>query len=492
MHNQTLDFDSNIFKALLEKTSELVLDRFSNLDSQKGFHSYPQKEVESWFDEALPQTSMDSFHLLDQVKKDVLDTATGNLGPNMYAYVMTGGTQMSILAEMLATTINQNVAKWHLSPALSEMEKRVAQWGAEMIGFDAQGAGVMVSGGSAANLTGLTVARNIFCEKEAVRKKGLYGMAPLIVYASQEVHGCIDKSMELLGLGTNYLRKVATKADFTIDVEALEAQIIQDKQAGYTPFCIIGNAGTVNTGAIDDLHALANLASKYELWFHVDGAYGGLAAMLDSVRELYSGIDRADSVAIDFHKWLYQPYEAGCLLVKEWSTLKKAYFKQADYLDTSLEGESSRLDFNSHYFQLSRNSKALKIWMSIKAYGMEKIRSMIQKDIDLAAYLSNQVEASADFELCTRSELGISCFRYIGNLKSEAEIVALNKALIPALEKDGRVFITGTLLNGKFVIRACLINHRKQRSTTDYLLQVIREVAIQVQNQQGQQLITGV
>lgn len=477
MINETLDLPSNEFRQLLDKSTELVLNQFSNLEEQKAYHFHTQKEVESWFNEALPESGMDNTELLEEVRKKVLTTSTGNLGPHMYAYVMAGGTQISILAEQLASTINQNVGKWHLAPAINEIEKRTIKWIAEMMGVPETVGGVLVSGGSAANLAGLTVGRNIFFEKHQVRKKGLFGQKPFIVYASKEVHGCVDKSLEVLGIGTDNLRKINTNDDFTIDISALEEQVKKDLESGFEPFCIIGNAGTVNTGAIDDLESLSEIAKRHNLWFHVDGAYGGLAASLSSIKNKYKGMENADSIAVDAHKWLYQPFEAGCLLVKNWNTLKRAYFKKADYLDTTLEGDSDRLDFNEHYFQLSRNAKALKIWMSFKSYGLNKIKQMIQKDIDLTKYLASEVEKSSDFELKSISELAVACFRYTGNLKSESEIIHINEKLIAALEKDGRVFITGTKLNNEFVLRACIINHRKHQGSIDYLLNVIREVA---------------
>ncbi|MCG8372672.1 MAG: pyridoxal-dependent decarboxylase [Balneolales bacterium] len=471
-----LDTSPEEFKELLDRTNELVLSRFQELDKRKAYHNIPQEERRQWFDEKLPEEGMNAFEILEETKTKVLDNATDNLGKHMYAYVMAGGTQISILGEQLAATINQNGGKWHLSPSIAEIEKRVVQWGADMIGYGSNVGGVLVSGGSAANLNGLTIARNIYFERKEIRKTGLFNTKPFTVYTSKEVHGCIDKSVDLLGIGTNHLRKIETNSDFTINLEALETKIKGDIANGFIPFCLVGNAGTVNTGAIDDLNALAELARKYSLWFHVDGAYGGLASTLDSVKNEYNGLDRADSVAIDFHKWLYQPFEVGCILVKNWDILKRAYFKKADYLDTKFEHQG-RLDFNEHSFQLSRNSKALKVWMSIKGYGMKRLREMIQKDIDLTHYLSEQVEASSDFEIKARSHLAVSCFRYVGNFTSEKEIIRINELLIPALEKDGRVFITGTRLNGEFVLRACIINHRKQKEDIDYLLNVIREVA---------------
>lgn len=479
MSKHTLDLNHTAFKELLDHASQLVLDQFSDLEEKKAYHSYSQREVESWFNEPLPTEEMSANEVLDQVKEKVMNTATNNLGPYMYAYVMAGGTQVSIVAELLAATINQNVGKWHLAPAVNEIEKRVVQWGGQITGFSDTAAGVLVSGGSAANLAGLTIARNLFFEKSEVRSKGLFGIKPFTVYASKEVHGCVDKSIEVLGIGTDQLRKIDLNDDFTIDLNALEQVIEDDIKNGFTPFCIIGNAGTVNTGAIDDLDSLADLADKYKMWFHVDGAYGGLVGTLPSLQAKYKGIDRADSLAVDFHKWLYQTFEGGCVLVKDWNNLKKSYFKVASYLDTRME-EEGRVNFNEHHFQLSRNAKALKIWMSLKTYGINLIKEMIQKDIDLAQYLSDRMDQSDLFELVQSSDLAISCFRYVGDMLDEKEIEAFNRKMIPALEKDGRVFITGTIIREKFVIRACLINHRMNKGTVDYLINVLEEVASQI------------
>lgn len=482
MSNNTLDLNREDFQELLDKSSRLVLEQFTGVQQQGGYHDFPQEQVAAWFDESLPEKAMDDDSLLSFVRDKILNTATGNFGPHMYAYVVAGGTQMSVIAEQLAATINQNLGKWHLGPAMNEIEQRVIKWAAEILDYTPEAGGIMVSGGSAANLVGLTVARNVFFDRLNIRKKGLFGQKPFIVYTSSEVHGCVDKSLEVLGIGSDNLRKVDTLPDFTIDLRALEDQIIEDQKNGLLPFCLIGNAGTVNTGAIDDLEGLADLAEKYSLWYHIDGAYGALAATLPSLKHKYKGMERADSVAIDFHKWLYQTYEAGCVLIRNWSTLKGAYYKKADYLDTQSEDEK-RLDLNKYSFQLSRNAKAFKVWLSLKAYGFEAIRAMIQKDVDLAKYLADQVVAAPDFELSADSDLAIACFRYKGKLKDQEEIEALNRRLIPALEQDGRVFITGTKLNGEFVIRACFINHRKSIETTDYLINVIREVGQNLENQ---------
>lgn len=473
---ETLDFSREEFKALLDKSSELVLNQFTDIENRKGYQNFEQKEIENWFKEDLPEEGMSFEELLKFTEEKVLNTATGNLGPHMYGYVVSGGNQMGIVADKLASTINQNVAKWHLAPAITEIDKRVIQWASDMIGYGSDVAGFIGSSGSAANLDGLTVARNIYFEQADIKNKGLFGQKPMVVYCSNETHNSIDKSVQLLGIGLNQLRRIKTNADFTIDLNALEEQIKADLELGLQPFCLVGNAGTVNTGAVDNLEEMASIAKRYKLWFHVDGAYGGLTASLSTKNTMFKGIELADSVALDFHKWLYQPFEVGCVLVKQWNLLNRSYFKEATYLDKSLEVGNGRLEFNEHHFLLSRNAKSLKVWMSLKAFGMKRIKAMIQKDIDLAGYLTEMVKSSHDFELIADSPLAISCFRYKGELTDKVKILELNKQLIPALEQDGRVFITGTTLKEEFVLRACLINHRKTKATTEHLLEVIREV----------------
>ncbi len=471
----SLDVQTSEFRDILLRGVDLLVDQYQQIDDQLGYHYFDPAEVASWFDETLPDAPMDLDELFQLIQDKVVNTATGNLGPHMYAYVMSGGSQISLVAEQIASCLNQNIGKWHLGPAMTEIEKRVVQWGADMIGYQHQAGGVMLSGGSAANLAGLTVARNLFFESEEIRRRGLFGRKPFTLYTSSEVHGCIDKSVELLGIGTDHIRKISVDDQYMLRTDELRSQINQDIADGLQPWCIVGTAGTVNTGAIDDLDALADLAEEYQMWFHVDGAYGGLAAQLDGLSSYYQGISRADSVAIDFHKWLYQPFEAGCVLVKDWSELKRSFYKKAEYLSTDFEGDG-RLNFNEHNFQLSRNCKAFKVWMSIKAYGMKRIAAMIKKDIDLTAYLADQITKSSDFEIKARGPLAIVCFSYTAGSQDPALVEHLNKRLIPALESDGRVFITGTNIHGEFVLRACLINHRKTKASVDHLLEVIRDV----------------
>jgi glutamate/tyrosine decarboxylase-like PLP-dependent enzyme len=470
-----LDWDLPEFDRLLGRAKDLIIERYADMADASAFGGLTPGEVNRRFAEGLPAGPMDIDALLDRVKADILDTATLNLGPNMYAYVMTCGTQVSVLAEMLAAAINQNGAKWHLGPALSAVEQRVIQWGGAFIGFSDQAGGALVSGGSAASLTCLTIALNQALGADGARR-GLFGLPPVTLYASTETHGCIDKCVEQMGIGTDNLRRIPVDPACHIRLDLLEARIREDLAAGLKPLCVIGNAGTVNTGAVDPLDELADIAARYGIWLHVDGAYGGMAAALASQRARFRGLERADSVALDFHKWLYQPYEAGCALFKGWDAARRTFQHQAAYLATDLTGDR-RVDLPDYSFQLSRNFKALKVWMTFKAYGAERLRQEIEEDIRKARYLAQVIRATADFELLQEPELSIVCFRYQGRAAGNtAAVDQLNQALIPALEKDGRVFITGTRIQGRPVIRACFVNHRQQYGDIDRLVAVIREV----------------
>ncbi len=476
----SLDQPLDIFEDWLQRASKILIDTYKSLDKSNAYSGLQPHEAQKLFDEVLPQRETDFESILSETRQKVIENATLNIGPNMYAYVMAGGTQVSVIAELLAAGINQNGGKWHLSPALTEIEKRVIQWGASFIGYSENTGGSLTSGGSAANLTCLDVAKTILLGPK-VKREGLFGMAPATVYASTEVHGCIDKSMEHLGLGSDNLRKIPVDDDFRINLDHLKRQLAEDVASGYMPLCVIGSAGTVNTGAVDPLPELADIAKANNMWFHIDGAYGGLAASLPQNKDLFTGIEKADSIAIDFHKWLYQPFEGGCAMFKNWDVLRDTYKHHAAYLSTDANADN-RVDLTDYSFPLSRNFKGLKIWMSFKTYGAEKLRWAIEKDIANTTYLGQLIEEAMEFELASRPALGIVTFRYLGGNKvlSAEEIDELNRKIIPALEKDRRVFITGTTIQSRPVIRACLINHRQQKIHVEFLLQVIREVGQQI------------
>jgi glutamate/tyrosine decarboxylase-like PLP-dependent enzyme len=478
----TLDFSKEQLNEYLHDAADIVARLYSDLGKRKLFEARSVAEVSSKFDEPLPRRGVDMTELLTTVERDVFGNATLNISPNFYAYVMSGGNHVGMLAELLCAALNQNTGKWHLGAAAAEMERRVIQWIAEFIGYPTDTGGVLVSGGSAASLTCLKAARDCMAPFD-VTENGCQSGTQLIAYVSKEGHSCLDKSMDMLGIGKKQLRKIPVLDDFTIDIVALKRSIEADKRAGLHPFCIIGNGGTVNTGAIDPLVELADIAEEYQLWFHLDAAYGAPAAATRIVRNAFDGLSRADSIALDAHKWLYVPFEGGCALVRDRKHLRNSFSVVPDYLRSGSNG-SERFDFMEYNFQLSRNFKALKIWMTFKAYGSDLLRDAIESNIKVVRHLASLIEGSRDFERLAPVPLSIVCFRYrtedVRWHSNEDYLSLLNKKILEAVEADGRVFLTGTIIHGKTSLRACCVNHRTEVKHIEYLFKVLREIGEQV------------
>lgn len=474
----SLDFEPREFQQYLEKTAKIIAEIYSDKLDRRVFAGKSPEEVMSLFDEHLPESGQDLHALLDKVEKDVVGTANMNIGPHFYGYITGGGNQVAILAEMISASLNQNNLKWHSSPVSTEMEKLVIRWVSQFIGYAECAAGAILDGGSTANFNCMAVARKNMLPG-TMSDKGMYGFKPTTVYVSEEGHSSFDKAIDMLGIGKNNLRKVEVDQVFRIDTEKLERKIENDKQNGLNPICVIGIAGTTNTGAVDDLNKLADIARKHNLWYHVDAAYGGPAASVSETQKLFKGIERADSVVINPHKWLYVPFEAACILVKEPEKLRKTFSTIPDYLrsDNSKDG---RTDLMEYQLPLTKSFKSLKIWMTLKAYGAERIRETIRKDIKNALYLAELIEKSDDFELLAPVSLSITCFRYKPTGLSEQEVEDLNQRLIRYIEKDGRIFLTGTKINGKTALRTCFINPRTKTKDVEWIPEVIRDVGSKI------------
>ena len=474
-----LDLGSSQFKTLLYKASDLIEELYSNLENKKVFCGKEAEEVEKLFHEDLPGEGKDLNELLEEVKSKIIPNSTLSISPNFFAYVTSCGTYAGIIAELLYGALNQNCSKWHCAPAASEIEKVVVDWIGKFIGYPGHG-GSLTSGGSAANMSCLAASRKAKAPFDIANDGLKYG-PQLTYYASTETHSCVDKSIDSLGIGKKNLRKIPVNKDFRINTEELEKQIVKDKSNGLYPICVIGNAGTVNTGAIDPLDKLAEICKKYNLWFHVDAAYGGPAASTDIAKHLFNGLEYADSVALDPHKWLYVPIEAGCALVKDIKTLREMFSILPNYLKLDIE-KSHRFEFMEHTFQLSRSFKALKLWMTFKAYGADKLKKSIEDNIKVMRYLGELISKSEDFELLAPVTLSTVCFRYktkeLPLSKDEQYLSKLNKRLLELAEKDGRVFITGTMIaDNEVALRACSVNHRTKKKHVENLINVLRELA---------------
>jgi aromatic-L-amino-acid decarboxylase len=475
----SLDSDLETFRDDLRKASELVLRLYGGLDRARVTPAKSRMEIASLFDELLPEEPQPMEGILGEVENNIFANSTLYLTPRFLGYINSGGNQAAVVGELLASAVNQICALWHFSPAASEVERRVIRWIAQFIGYSPEAGGCLLSGGSAGNLVGLAVARKQKAQFDAA-SLGMREGPPLTVYMSQEGHASLDKSMVLLGMGRNQLRKIAVLDDFTIDLEALENQVTEDRKNGYQPICVVGMAGTTNTGAVDPLDALAEFCRKQDLWFHVDAAYGGPAARTEAAGRLFRGLDQADSVVVNPHKWLYVPAEAGCILVRKSRALRDTFQVVADYLREGDTGGDGPLDFKDYSPQLHRNFRALKVWMTFKAYGARKLCAAIASNIEIMRYLADRIDQSQDFVRLAPVPLSVVCFQYrtpdISVHKDQKYLDELNNQLLDVLEKDGRVFLSGTKIHGKRALRACSVNHRLRREDVDFLLDVIREV----------------
>ncbi len=466
----------------ITKAMEIVIRLFERLDQAPVTTSKSPPEIASLFRESLPEEGQPIDLLLDQVERNVIANSTLYLSPRFFGYINGSGNHAAILGEMLASALNQICAKWHFSPAASEVERQVIRWIADFVGYPKGAGGCLLSGGSAANLAGLAIARKRKLGFD-VAADGMYRSSVATVYVSSEGHASIEKAMSLLGMGRNSLRKIRVGDDFTIDLQALRERVTEDRRNGCTPICVVGNAGTTNTGSVDQLNELADFCREQNLWFHVDGAYGGPAARTTVAGKLFHGMDRADSVVINPHKWLYVPVEAACILVRDPEVLPDTFGIEADYLqERKLIGfhADGPFDFKDCSPQLSRGFRALKIWMTFKAYGAKKLRAAIESNIEIMRELADQIDESEDFERISPVPLSVVCFQYRTadlSVHQQSEFLdRLNGELLTAVEQDGRIFLSGTKINGRTVLRACSVNHRLQRTHVNLLFEVVREV----------------
>lgn len=450
-----------------------LFDYWQSIRDQKIWKPIPA-EVKDFLNQSIPESGQDPNEVYEDFKKYIFPYNKGNVHPRFFAWIQGTGTPLGTLADLLASGMNPNTTIGEHSAIY--VDRQVVNWCKQLMNFPSDASGILVSGGSMANITALTVARNSFGE-EKIRQRGLRAAsAQLVLYCSVETHSCIQKAAEIIGLGTEAVRKIGVNDRFEMKVEELEAQIQDDLNQGLLPFCIVGTSGTVNTGAIDPMEDLLAISRKYGLWFHVDGAYGALAKLDPQYSDRLKAIEEADSLAFDLHKWLYVPYEVGCTLIRDAKKHREAFAITPNYLLQESRGLSGGLDsINNYGFELSRGFKALKIWMSLKEHGREKYALMIAQNNRQAEYLANLVEQHPELELMAPVSMSITCFRMKREGWDEDQLRRFNREILLRLQEEGIASPSSTILDGKYTLRVANVNQRTRMEDMDLLIsEVVR------------------
>jgi aromatic-L-amino-acid/L-tryptophan decarboxylase len=481
---ETLDpQDWEEFRAFSHKVLDDTITHLATLRERPAWQPMPA-HVRGSFTEPLPTDPAGAERAYAEFVERVRPYPNGNLHPRFWGWVQGTGTPLAMLADMLASALNPHMAGFSQAPAL--VEKQVLAWLVELMGMPAASSGVLVSGGTMANLLGLAVARSSKAGFD-VREHGLqsYHGPRLVFYASGETHGWCQKAAELLGLGNSAFHRVQTRPDYRIDVEALQILIEHDRKENMHPFCVIANAGTINTGATDDLRSLARVCREENLWFHVDGAFGALARLSEKLRSRVDGIEQADSLAFDLHKWMYLPFEVGCILVRDAQEHVRAFASHQTYFGDADRGIiAGGLPFADRGIELTRSFRALKVWLSLKAHGVNTYARLIEQNVSQAQYLAGLIAAQPTLELLAPVALNVVCFRFRAAGCSEQVLNSLNQEVLLRLQESGVAVPSSTILDGKLAIRVAITNHRSRREDFDALAAAVVQTGKEVAAEQ--------
>jgi glutamate/tyrosine decarboxylase-like PLP-dependent enzyme len=477
MEPSPIDLSPDEFRRLGHQIIDLLADQLAGVREAPVRRVLPDDVRDRLLHTKLTDTPVAADDLLKRVQDDVLPYPLGNQSPRFFGWVNSTPAPLGILADLLAAA--------HDSPAVNSdiaayfVEVSLVRWLRTLFRFPSTAGGLLTSGGTVANLIGLAAMRHMMGQGNMRRLGMTAEPARMVLYTSTQGHSCIQKSVELLGFGDDYLRRIPVDAHYRMDVAALRQAVERDRANGLRPVAVAASAGTVNTGAIDPLDAIADVCADEALWLHVDGAYGGFGLLSPEAEPHFKGIERADSLAIDPHKWLYAPVEAGCVLVRDSDLLRSTFSVAPSYL----QHDSPYPWLSEFGIQQTRGFKALKVWMQLQQVGLQGYRDLISADIAHARALQEKIKARPEFELVASGPLSITCFRYLPpGVTDEAAIDAHNKALLKRMNASGKAFMTSTELKGRFVLRACIVNFRTTDADLDALLDAAAGAAKEVES----------
>lgn len=486
-----VDMSSEEFRQVGHQLVDQIADFLTSLPDRPVRPSQSPRAIRQVLgSESLPENGRPAAELIQRAMDLLFEHSTFNGHPRFMGYITSSATLIGTLGDLLAATVNPNLGAFQLSPMATEIEAQTMRWIAELIGYPADSGGLLVSGGNAANFVGFLAARKAKAVWN-VRQKGLLDSSgrQLFVYVSQETHTWVEKAADLFGLGTDAIRWIPADDQQRMDPVALQKHIDDDLTQGGQPFLVVGTAGTVSTGAIDPLPQIAAICRQYDLWFHVDGAYGAFSAALPDTPADIRSIAEADSVALDPHKWLYSPLEAGCTLVRNPQSLLNAFSYNPDYYHFEEDVAEATIDYYEYGLQNSRGFRALKVWLGLLQAGKDGYVRMMQDDVALAGALYELAGRHPELETYTHN-LSITTFRYVpaglitGDEAVETYLNELNTELLERLQLSGEAFISNAMLDGAFVLRACIVNFR----TTMVDIEALPEIVVQIGRQVDQEI----
>ena len=461
----TLELSPSEMKRLVAQAMERMIPFLESLPFQPTANTAPGLELAHLFVESLPTRGIPAEEILDSFFEQAVPHSLNVTSPGYLAYIAGGGLFQSAVAELIAYTVNRYVGVWDAAPVVTQIEATVIQWFCEIVGFPPTAGGLLTSGGSLANFYAVVAAR-----QDRLPENFLNG----IIYTSTQSHHSIEKAARIAGFPLSNLRRIGVDSRFRIRLGELESTIDSDLAQGLSPFLIVGNGGTTNTGAVDSLSGLGELARRRGLWFHVDAAYGGFFMLTEQGRSTLQGIEQADSVTLNPHKGLFLPWGTGSLLVQEPDTLRQTFHGWASYMPDRSD-HPLRTDFSELSPELSREFRGLRVWLPIKMHGIEPFRRNLEEKLELAAWITQQLRARSDLEILAEPQLSLLAFRWVPPATNSDHLDRLNQELLERINQKQRVYLTSTVIEGNLAIRICVLSFRTHKERMEMCLEDIRD-----------------